>query len=128
MSTAAVEPLAEDTAPALTIAEDTYNAIEALTSRKKDPLTRTAAFAAHAEAIGSRAGTVSANYYRQARKVKPTGRTLKVAKARESAPKRTASRRDPLTAAIDAAIDALESLKREHASRQKALESLRASL
>lgn len=54
--------------PRENIGEATYRAVNELTSRANDPLTRAQAFAVLAEEQGRQEGTVSANYYRVARK------------------------------------------------------------
>lgn len=59
---------AQSSEPNENIGEATYRAVNELTSRSVEPLTRAQAFAVLAEQQGRQEGTVSANYYRVARK------------------------------------------------------------
>jgi sirohydrochlorin ferrochelatase len=94
------------------IGEATYRAVNELTSRKVDPLTRAQAFAALAEEQGRQEGTVSANYYRVARK-RGEGRSQ-----RKKAPARTprAARPPQGNALLEAIARAQEALKEVEAA------------
>ena len=99
-----------DTAPSENIGEATYRAVNELTSRADNPLTRAEAFAVLAEQQGRQEGTVSANYYRVARK-RGEGRSQRK-KAPARAPRNTPPvGGNPLLEAIARAQEALKEVE-----------------
>lgn len=95
------------------IGETTYRAVNELTSRAENPLTRAQAFALLAEQQGRQEGTVSANYYRVARK-RGEGRSQ-----RRKAPARAPRSAAPATggsALLEAIARAQEALKEVEAA------------
>ena len=105
-----------DTAPSTgereNIGEATYRAVNELTSRTDNPLTRAEAFAVLAEQQGRQEGTVSANYYRVARK-RGEGRSQ-----RKKAPARAPRNTTPVggNALLEAIARAQEALKEVEAA------------
>ena len=104
---------AQSPEPHENIGEATYRAVNELTSRSVDPLTRAQAFAVLAEQQGRQEGTVSANYYRVARK-RGEGRSQRK-KAPARAP-RAGNNAAPGNALLDAIARAQEALKEVEAA------------
>lgn len=101
---------AESTDARENIGEATYRAVNELTSRAENPLTRAQAFAVLAEQQGRQEGTVSANYYRVARK-RGEGRSQR-RKAPSRAPRSTpAAGGNALLEAIARAQEALKEVE-----------------
>lgn len=107
------------------IGEATYRAVNELTGRRSDPLTRAQAFAQLAAEQGRKEGTVSANYYRVARK-RGEGRPA----TRPAAPRRAtkqSAQAGSLLEAIErakAALEAVEVVAREDLRVREQLRSL----
>jgi hypothetical protein len=93
------------------VGEATYRAVNELTSRAENPLTRSQAFVQLAEEQGRQEGTVSANYYRIARK-RGEGRSRRKKPAAVRAPKPAGTTAtSPLLEAIARAQRALEEVE-----------------
>lgn len=110
--------------PAEPVGEATYRAVNSLTSRKTNPLTRAQAFAQLAKEQGRKEGTVSANYYRVARK-RGEGRSRKANPSRRPRAEKVAQ--NPLLEAIaraQAALAAVEAAAREDLEVRRQLKSL----
>jgi hypothetical protein len=109
---------AQSSEPHENIGEATYRAVNELTSRADSPLTRAQAFAVLAEQQGRQEGTVSANYYRVARK-RGEGRSQRK-KAPARAP-RAAATPTPGNALLDAIARAQDALKEVEAAAREDL-------
>lgn len=106
------------------VGEATYRAVNQLTSRKANPLTRAQAFAQLAEKQGRKEGTVSANYYRVARK-RGEGRSRKAATPKRVRMEKSAQ--SPLLEAIaraQAALAAVEEAAQQDLKVRQQLKSL----
>ncbi len=108
---------AQGSVPAETIGEATYRAVNELTSRAENPLTRAQAFAVLAEEQGRQEGTVSANYYRVARK-RGEGRSQRKKAAPRAAKAAGAA---PSNALLDAIARAQKALKDVEAAAREDL-------
>lgn len=92
------------------VGEATYRAVNELTSRAENPLTRSQAFVQLAEEQGRQEGTVSANYYRVARK-RGEGRSRRKKPAVRASKPVSAAATSPLLEAIARAQRALEEVE-----------------
>jgi len=113
--------------PNESVGEATYRAVNELTSRADNPLTRSQAFVLLAEQQGRQEGTVSANYYRVARK-RGEGRS---ARKRPAAPRVARAVSAPATnqllqaiARARRALDEVEAAAREDLKVRQQLKSL----
>ena len=96
--------------PKESIGEATYRAVNALTSRAENPLTRSQAFVQLAQEQGRQEGTVSANYYRVARK-RGEGRSRRRKPAARASTRASAPATSPLLEAIARAQQALREVE-----------------
>lgn len=110
--------------PAEPVGEATYRSVKELTSRKTNTLTRAQAFAQLAEEQERKESTVSANYYRVARK-RGEGRSQRAATPRRA--RLDTSAPSPLLEAIaraQAALAAVEAVAQQDLEVRRQLKSL----